>query len=100
MAYGQTGSGKTHTMLGRVSADGIPDMTGVIPCAVEEIFRVREERSPEAAYNLFISVVEIYNNNIRDLLGENITSNLEVIEGPDGAEVPMLSQVPSLSVHP
>jgi hypothetical protein len=37
MAYGQTGSGKTHTMLGQISADGVPDMTGVIPCAVNEV---------------------------------------------------------------
>ncbi len=57
-----------------------------------QLFRMCEERSAEKTHTLCVSVMEIYNNNIRDLLGD-ATLNLEVVEGPDGAEVPLLSQV-------
>ena len=35
-AYGQTGTGKTHTMEGDVTND---ELKGIIPRAVEDIFR-------------------------------------------------------------
>ena len=69
MAYGQTGSGKTHTMLGKVKEDGLPDMTGVIPSCVSELFRIIDERV-DVKHTVTVSVVEIYNNTIRDLLGD------------------------------
>ena len=40
MAYGQTGSGKTHTMLGPEGRKGDKQcQSGVIPLAVEELFK-------------------------------------------------------------
>ena len=59
--YGQTGSGKTHTMS---SSDGM------IPRAVSQIYdtsRTLRERGWE--YSIEGSFVEIYNENINDLLG-------------------------------
>ena len=38
MAYGQTGSGKTHTMLGPEGGK-TDNQNGVIPLAVEELFK-------------------------------------------------------------
>jgi kinesin family protein 5 len=38
LAYGQTSSGKTHTMSG---VAGDPEAVGVIPRAVEDLFKVR-----------------------------------------------------------
>ena len=64
-AYGQTGSGKTYTM------QGIPSEPGVSKRALSSIFRTIDERKQfgsisEAA--LEVSVLEVYNESIRDLL--------------------------------
>jgi len=59
--YGQTGSGKTHTMS---SADGM------IPLAVKQIYdtaRGLEEKGWK--YTMEGSFVEVYNENLNDLLG-------------------------------
>ena len=60
-AYGVTSSGKTHTMSG---CDGDP---GVIPLAVEEVFRIIDD-TPAREYVLRVSYFEIYNEVINDLL--------------------------------
>merc|ERR1712226_1026064 len=71
MAYGQTGSGKTHTMLGSHKNEDYhlrPDPhkdEGVIPRAARELFRLLAER-PQGTHSVEVSVVEIYNNDIRD----------------------------------
>lgn len=64
-AYGQTGSGKTYTMEG----DEGPSR-GVYSRAMEALFEMsnRRELSAEASYTFKMSVVEIYNDTVRDLL--------------------------------
>ncbi|KAF6759510.1 P-loop containing nucleoside triphosphate hydrolase protein [Ephemerocybe angulata] len=64
-AYGQTGSGKSFTMEG-----GPTDSTaGMIPRAVEQVFRVSEEmKSKGWEYKLEGQFLEIYNEAIHDLL--------------------------------
>ncbi|XP_077446358.1 kinesin-like protein KIFC1 [Stigmatopora argus] len=66
-AYGQTGSGKTHTMEGAVGGD--PEVRGVIPRAVEQIFRAAQKLSAQGwEFSFTASFVEIYNECLRDLL--------------------------------
>jgi kinesin family protein C2/C3 len=61
-AYGQTGSGKTHTMEG-------PDHDpGVNRRAIQELFVQIEERSSMFDFELQMSMLEIYNEEIKDLL--------------------------------
>ncbi|XDC58084.1 hypothetical protein R6Z07M_009266 [Ovis aries] len=76
MAYGQTGSGKSFTMLGPHCQEepALPSEprgdTGIIPRAAAELFRLISEdasRSPE----LDVSIVEVYNNDIFDLLAND-----------------------------
>jgi len=59
-AYGQTGSGKTFTMTGS------PSMPGLTPKAIDELYRLIDERK-----HLTITVttyfVELYNDNLVDL---------------------------------
>ena len=64
-SYGQTGSGKTHTMLG---ADG--DARGIIPRSVEKIVEASSKLKAKRGweYSMSASYVEIYNEQIRDLL--------------------------------
>ena len=64
-AYGQTGSGKTHTMQGRDS----PEMRGVIPRSIATLFeRAAQGKSSGLAVDVKVSVLEIYNDKIIDLL--------------------------------
>ncbi|XP_040598555.1 chromosome-associated kinesin KIF4A-like [Mesocricetus auratus] len=68
LAYGQTGSGKTYSMGGAYSADqGNEQTIGVIPRVIQLLFReVAEDRDSE--FTLSVSYLEIYNEEILDLL--------------------------------
>ena len=70
-AYGQTGSGKTHTMEGSSRED-----PGMIPRSVELLFQQASEleRLKGWSYSFSCSFMEIYNENIRDLLSTNSTA--------------------------
>lgn len=64
-SYGQTGSGKTHTMTG--SGEG--ELRGIIPRSVEQIIsRVMVMSEEGWNINVTASIVEIYNEELRDLL--------------------------------
>ncbi|RDX94715.1 Kinesin-like protein KIN-14S, partial [Mucuna pruriens] len=87
-AYGQTGTGKTFTM------EGTPEHRGVNYRTLEELFHVSEERHGIVKYELLVSMLEVYNEKIRDLLVENSAEpakKLEVKQTADGTqEVPGL----------
>ncbi|KAH9305278.1 hypothetical protein KI387_009682, partial [Taxus chinensis] len=61
-AYGQTGTGKTFTM------EGTEENRGVNYKTLEELFRVSNERKGQFKYDISVSVLEVYNEHIRDLL--------------------------------
>lgn len=64
-SYGQTGSGKTHTMQG--SGNGA--MRGIIPRAVEQILQQAAlMQSQRWTFTMKASFLEIYNEDLRDLL--------------------------------
>ncbi|XP_033831714.1 kinesin-like protein KIFC1 [Periophthalmus magnuspinnatus] len=64
-AYGQTGSGKTYTMEG----DEFHESRGVIPRAVQQIFKASDKLSSQGwEFTFTASFVEIYNETLRDLL--------------------------------
>ncbi|XP_033497786.1 kinesin-like protein KIF3B [Epinephelus lanceolatus] len=89
-AYGQTGTGKTHTMQG-VSND--PDMRGVIPNSFHHIF-TQISRTQNQKYLVRSSYLEIYQEEIRDLLCKDNNKKLELKENPDsGVYVKDLSSV-------
>lgn len=69
-AYGQTGSGKTYTMEGGSVDD--PESQGMIPRSVIQIFEtIKELETKGWKYNMEASFLEIYNETIRDLLGND-----------------------------
>ncbi|XP_068194350.1 kinesin-like protein KIF3C isoform X2 [Antennarius striatus] len=89
-AYGQTGTGKTHTMIGD-SSD--PDSRGVIPNSFQHIF-THISRTQNQKYLVRSSYLEIYQEEIRDLLSKDNSKNLELKESPDsGVYVKNLSSV-------
>ena len=61
-AYGQTAAGKTHTMLGSKSNPGI------LPLAVNEIMEAIS-RARHRAFLIRCSYIEIYKEQITDLIG-------------------------------
>ncbi|KAK7257315.1 hypothetical protein RIF29_31193 [Crotalaria pallida] len=72
-AYGQTGSGKTYTMMGR---PGHPEEKGLIPRSLEQIFQTKLSQQPQGwKYEMQVSMLEIYNETIRDLLSTNRSSS-------------------------
>lgn len=60
---------------------------------MQELFNLVEERAEEWSYTIVVSVVEIYNETVRDLLSLNHTEKLEIKQGPEGVYVPGLTQV-------
>ncbi|CAK9262890.1 unnamed protein product [Sphagnum jensenii] len=99
-AYGQTGSGKTHTMLGDIeNLENKPsDNRGMTPRVFEYLFaRIRREEEEREMENLkFLtkcSFLEIYNEQITDLL-EPSSTNLQMREDArKGVYVENLSEV-------
>ncbi|KAL2343485.1 hypothetical protein Fmac_004770 [Flemingia macrophylla] len=87
-AYGQTGSGKTYTMWGPANAlsddDSTNDQQGLAPRVFERLFaRINEEQikhyDKEVKYRCRCSFLEIYNEQITDLLDPN-QGNLQIRE--------------------
>ncbi|KAL5716224.1 hypothetical protein ACHQM5_017945 [Ranunculus cassubicifolius] len=82
-AYGQTGTGKTFTM------EGTEDARGVNYRTLEELFRVINDRHGLYQYEMSVSVLEVYNEQIRDLLvpesqPSSNSKRLEVRQVADG----------------
>jgi kinesin family protein 3/17 len=68
LAYGQTGTGKTHTMEGFKYNSQDPQR-GIIPRCMEEIFKYIENISnAKTTFMVRASYLQIYNDNISDLL--------------------------------
>ncbi|XP_060694214.1 kinesin-like protein KIFC3 isoform X3 [Hemiscyllium ocellatum] len=105
-AYGQTGSGKTYTM------EGSPEDPGINQRALRLLFGEVAERSADWDLTITVSMAEIYNETLRDLLGsdpqkiEDLTmrnllakdpsEKLEIKLSPDGSGqlyVPGLIQI-------
>ncbi|XP_040190389.1 chromosome-associated kinesin KIF4A [Rana temporaria] len=68
LAYGQTGSGKTYSMGGTYTHDQENEPSvGVIPRVIKALFREIEQRS-DWEFQIKVSYLEIYNEEILDLL--------------------------------
>ncbi|XP_064600484.1 kinesin-like protein KIF3B isoform X2 [Liolophura sinensis] len=94
-AYGQTGTGKTFTMQGEKNNT---DLRGVIPNSFEHIFQ-HISRSENQQYLVRASYLEIYMEEIRDLLSKDQHKTLELKERPDtGVYVKDLSSFVTKSV--
>ncbi|XP_061301642.1 chromosome-associated kinesin KIF4A isoform X1 [Pezoporus flaviventris] len=68
LAYGQTGSGKTYSMGGTYTASQEDEPSvGVIPRVIKLLFKEKEQRQ-DWEFVLKVSYLEIYNEDILDLL--------------------------------
>ncbi|XP_034481082.1 kinesin-like protein KIF3A [Drosophila innubila] len=80
LAYGQTGTGKTYTMSGNPDS---PQTKGIIPNAFAHIFGHIAKARENQKFLVRVSYMEIYNEEVRDLLGKDVSKSLEVKERPD-----------------
>nr|XP_014351132.1 PREDICTED: kinesin-like protein KIFC3 [Latimeria chalumnae] len=78
-AYGQTGSGKTYTM------EGTSETPGINHRALNILFRELEQRDGMWRYTVSLSMIEIYNELLRDLLGKDPQEKLDIKMKPDGS---------------
>ena len=82
LAYGQTGSGKTHTMSGpprgRYEDADATESLGVNYRALDDVFRVVRARDAVAEHVVTVSVLEIYNEECRDLLAPRGGTKIDV----------------------
>ncbi|XP_051867172.1 kinesin-like protein KIF25 [Pristis pectinata] len=103
MAYGQSGSGKTYTMLGPHSEENLTFSAesqvdeGIIPKAARELYRLMSDRVVET-HTVEVSIVEVYKNDIIDLLakgsGGNVGVKREVVTTVAGGnEIPLLTYI-------
>ncbi|XP_022936029.1 kinesin-like protein KIN-14F isoform X1 [Cucurbita moschata] len=94
-AYGQTGSGKTYTMSG-------PDLMtedtwGVNYRALNDLFQISNARLDMIKYEVGVQMIEIYNEQVRDLLvsdGSNRKLDIRNNSQLSGLNVPDASWVP------
>lgn len=92
-AYGQTGSGKTFTMMGP------PDNRGVNTRTLDELFTKSQARASEVHDTVQVSILEIYCEQIRDMLATDAAAQrLEVRQSDRGNYVPGLTWVPVTSM--
>ncbi|CAN6971038.1 unnamed protein product [Brassica rapa subsp. trilocularis] len=87
-AYGQTGSGKTYTMSG-------PSITskedwGVNYRALNDLFQLTQIRQNTVVYEVGVQMVEIYNEQVRDILSDG---------GVWNTALPNRLAVPDASMH-
>ena len=94
-AYGQTGTGKTYTMQGIVTD---PERRGIVPNSFNHIF-TQISRSQNQQYLVRASYLEIYQEEIRDLLRKDNSKKLELKENSEhGVYVKDLSSVVTKNV--
>ncbi|XP_039800202.1 kinesin-like protein KIN-14K [Panicum virgatum] len=93
-AYGQTGSGKTYTMSGPSTSK---QDWGVNYRALNDLFDISLSRRNAFSYEVGVQMVEIYNEQVRDLLSNDIAQRRLGIwstSQPNGLVVP------DASLHP
>ena len=78
-AYGQTGCGKSYTMVG---VDDTNEQLGVIPRSFDDIFD-HISVTQGTKFLVQASYLEIYNEEVRDLLGKDVKRKLDLKEHPD-----------------
>ncbi len=72
LAYGQTGSGKTYTMGSGFTLGVKEEDLGIIPRVIRLIFAEEQARRDKAEILIKCSFLEIYNEELIDLLDQNV----------------------------
>ena len=90
LAYGVTGTGKTHTVFGDIYKESNREK-GVSTYSMEYLFS-QIELLNESSFQVKISYLEIYNEQVIDLLIDNSPTLLIIEDQIKGVIVPDLSE--------
>ncbi|ODQ63380.1 kinesin-domain-containing protein, partial [Nadsonia fulvescens var. elongata DSM 6958] len=79
-AYGQTGTGKTFTMSGDLADNhGRPAHdAGIIPRTLFQLFRELDKETAE--YSVKVSYIELYNEELRDLISQDDDRKVKIFD--------------------
>ncbi|KAF8817794.1 kinesin motor domain-containing protein [Cardiosporidium cionae] len=79
-AYGQTGSGKSYSMI------GYEPNRGIVVRVCEELFRrIADKKNEHIQYQVIVSMLEIYNEQVQDLLispSQRVPGGLKIRRSP------------------
>jgi kinesin family protein 11 len=91
-AYGQTGTGKTYTMSGDITDSlPLPDAAGIIPRVLHGLFQ-KLEGEEDAETSVKCSFIELYNEELRDLLSTDDNVKLKIYEDQKKGQTATLVQ--------
>ncbi|KAK8966763.1 Kinesin-4 [Platanthera guangdongensis] len=98
-AYGQTGSGKTYTMNGPQELN--QHNMGVNYRALRDLFNLAGQRRGTFTYDISVQMIEIYNEQVRDLLiGDGANRRLDIRNvSQNGVNVPDANLFPVSSME-
>nr|7LXR_A Chain A, Kinesin-like protein Klp61F [Drosophila melanogaster]7LXR_B Chain B, Kinesin-like protein Klp61F [Drosophila melanogaster] len=101
-AYGQTGTGKTHTMVGNETAELKSSWEddsdiGIIPRALSHLFD--ELRMMEVEYTMRISYLELYNEELCDLLSTDDTTKIRIFDDSTKKGSVIIQGLEEIPVH-
>jgi hypothetical protein len=89
LAYGQTGSGKTYTMgSSGDSTDVMTESQGIIPRVIQNLFDIvnhKEAENSKYSFKISVSFLELYGEEIRDLLDITKASKVTIRESLTGS---------------
>jgi kinesin family protein 11 len=83
-AYGQTGTGKTYTMSGDMTEKFgmLSEAAGIIPRVLQSLFNKLEIDDAESSVKC--SFIELYNEELRDLISADETAKLKIYDDNSG----------------
>ncbi|XP_068132605.1 uncharacterized protein [Hyperolius riggenbachi] len=90
IAYGQTGSGKTYTMMGNDKKPGVNIRS------IRELLHICQQRE-KIKYITKIAMLEIYNENVWDLLSQSGNKQLEIRAQGKTVTLPGLMEIEVLT---
>ncbi|KAH8380345.1 hypothetical protein KR009_010143, partial [Drosophila setifemur] len=101
-AYGQTGTGKTHTMVGNETAElksswEDDSEIGIIPRALSHLFD--ELRLMEVEYTMRISYLELYNEELCDLLSTDDSTKIRIFDDSTKKGSVIIQGLEEIPVH-
>jgi len=92
-AYGNTGTGKTHTMVGDAKDPGIVQLT------LDKIFETKKERAETENIEVTMSVLDIANEQIKDLFNPDRTGLVVNTSNERGCYIDDLTSLPVASTE-
>lgn len=90
LAYGQTGSGKTYTMGTGQRLNLLEEEIGIIPRVISSIIQETEKRKTESEFVLKVAFLEIYNEELLDLLDPKPGAGKQIIIREDRGTISLM----------